>query len=36
MHTTTFSEMFPIGEEGYIIDTPGIKGLVLLTWRTKK
>ena len=26
MHTTTFSEMFPIGEEGYIIDTPGIKG----------
>lgn len=27
MHTTTFSEMFPIdGENGYIIDTPGIKG----------
>ena len=25
-HTTTFSEMFPIGEDGYIIDTPGIKG----------
>lgn len=25
-HTTTFSEMFPIGEGGYIIDTPGIKG----------
>ncbi len=25
-HTTTFSEMYPIGEDGYIIDTPGIKG----------
>lgn len=26
MHTTTFSEMFPVGKDGYIIDTPGIKG----------
>ena len=27
MHTTTFSEMFPTPEDdGYIIDTPGIKG----------
>lgn len=27
MHTTTFSEMFPLLEnDGYIIDTPGIKG----------
>ena len=26
MHTTTFSEMLPIEEGGYIIDTPGIKG----------
>ena len=26
MHTTTFSEMFPVEVEGYIIDTPGIKG----------
>lgn len=26
MHTTTFSEMFPLQEGGYIIDTPGIKG----------
>lgn len=28
MHTTTFSEMFPVNESenGYIIDTPGIKG----------
>ena len=25
-HTTTFSEMFPVEENGYIIDTPGIKG----------
>lgn len=26
MHTTTFSEMFPVSGEGYLIDTPGIKG----------
>lgn len=26
MHTTTFSEMFPVEGDGYIIDTPGIKG----------
>lgn len=26
MHTTTFSEMFPLEEGGYLIDTPGIKG----------
>lgn len=26
MHTTTFSEMYPVEGEGYIIDTPGIKG----------
>ena len=25
-HTTTFSEMFPVGDNSYIIDTPGIKG----------
>ena len=25
MHTTTFSEMFPLPEGGYIIDTPGVK-----------
>ena len=25
-HTTTFSEMFPLEDEGFIIDTPGIKG----------
>lgn len=26
MHTTTFSEMFPLPQGGYIIDTPGVKG----------
>ncbi|MCM1517056.1 MAG: ribosome small subunit-dependent GTPase A [Pseudoflavonifractor sp.] len=26
MHTTTFSEMFPVEGGGYIIDTPGVKG----------
>lgn len=26
MHTTTYSEMLPINESSYIIDTPGIKG----------
>ncbi len=26
MHTTTFSEMFPTGNGGYLIDTPGVKG----------
>lgn len=26
MHTTTLSEMFPVEGNGYIIDTPGIKG----------
>ena len=26
MHTTTYSEMVPVDGEGYIIDTPGIKG----------
>ncbi len=26
MHTTTFSEMFALGDGGYLADTPGIKG----------
>ncbi len=26
MHTTTYSQMFPLPQGGYIIDTPGIKG----------
>ena len=25
-HTTTFSEMIPFGKQGWLIDTPGIKG----------
>lgn len=29
-HTTTFSEMFPLEEGGFIIDTPGIKGFGLV------
>ena len=29
-HTTTFSTMYPIGSNGYIIDTPGIKGFGLI------
>jgi len=29
-HTTTFSEMFPFGNNGYIIDTPGIKGFGII------
>lgn len=30
VHTTTFAEMFEIGENTYIIDTPGIKELGLI------
>ena len=26
IHTTTFSEMYPVSGDGYIIDSPGIKG----------
>lgn len=26
MHTTTFSQMLPLPEGGYLIDTPGVKG----------
>lgn len=29
-HTTTFAKMYPIGNGGYIIDTPGIKGFGLI------
>jgi len=29
-HTTTFAEMFPLDNGGYIIDTPGIKGFGLV------
>ncbi len=30
MHTTTFSQMYPLSQGGYIIDTPGIKGFGLI------
>ncbi|MDR1454904.1 MAG: ribosome small subunit-dependent GTPase A [Tannerella sp.] len=30
MHTTTFSEMIPLREGGYMIDTPGIKGFGMI------
>ncbi len=30
MHTTTFSQMYPLSFGGYIIDTPGIKGFGLI------
>jgi len=29
-HTTTFAEMFPLDDGGFIIDTPGIKGFGLV------
>ena len=35
-HTTTFSMMYPIGEGGYIIDTPGIKGFGLIDIEDKE
>jgi ribosome biogenesis GTPase / thiamine phosphate phosphatase len=30
VHTTTFAEMFPLSEGGYLIDTPGIKEFGIL------
>jgi len=30
MHTTTFAEMFPLSNGGFIIDTPGIRGFGLV------
>jgi ribosome biogenesis GTPase len=30
MHTTTFAEMYPLADGGFIIDTPGIKGFGLV------
>lgn len=30
MHTTTFSEIFPLASGGFLIDTPGIKGFGLV------
>ena len=36
MHTTTFSEMFPLPEGGYIIDTPGVKGFGTIDFDTRE
>ena len=36
MHTTTFSEMFPLPEGGYIIDTPGVKGFGTIDFETEE
>jgi ribosome biogenesis GTPase len=36
MHTTTFSEMCPLPEGGYIIDTPGIKGFGTIDMETEE
>lgn len=36
MHTTTFSEMFPVDGNGYIIDTPGIKGFGTLDMKDEE
>ena len=35
MHTTTFSEMFPLPDGGYIIDTPGVKGFGTIDFRSR-
>lgn len=34
MHTTTFSEMIPLPEGGFLIDTPGIKGFGTIEMET--
>ena len=34
MHTTTFSEMIPLPEGGYLIDTPGIRGFGTIEMET--
>ena len=36
MHTTTFSEMFPLPDGGYLIDTPGIKGFGTFDMETEE
>ncbi len=37
MHTTTFSEMFPIPDRnGYIIDTPGVKGFGTIDFKRQE
>ncbi len=36
MHTTTFSEMFILNKETYLIDTPGIKGFGTFDFKTEE
>jgi len=36
MHTTTFSEMFELEENSYVIDTPGIKGFGTIDFRKEE
>ncbi len=36
MHTTTFSEMFELDENTYIIDTPGIKGFGTIDFKKEE
>lgn len=36
MHTTTFSEMLPLTDGGWVIDTPGIKGFGLSIWSLRR
>jgi len=36
MHTTTFSEMYPTEGNGYIIDTPGVKGFGTFDMQTEE
>ena len=36
MHTTTFAQMFPLSEGGFIIDTPGIKEFGLIQYKKEE
>ncbi len=36
MHTTTFSQMLPLPEGGYLIDTPGVKGFGTIDFQPKE
>lgn len=35
-HTTTFAEMFPLNEGGYIVDTPGVRSFGIIDMERKK
>ena len=36
MHTTTFSEMFEIAQDTYLIDTPGVKGFGTIDFKKEE